>query len=41
MIPAVLEAGAKYLFVEQDNAAEKEDSLGEVIKSVIYLKNNF
>lgn len=41
MIPAVLDAGAKYLFVEQDNAAEKEDSLGEVIKSVIYLKNNF
>lgn len=35
----VKKAGAKYIIVEQDNAALLPDTLGEVKKSVIYLKN--
>ena len=33
--------GAKYFFVEQDNAADLPDTLGQVTKSVKYLNENF
>ena len=33
--------GLEYFLVEQDNAALKEDSLGEIRRSIEYIKNNF
>lgn len=34
------DCGAKYFFVEQDNASKLPDTLGEVEQSVRYIKNN-
>lgn len=34
------ECGAKYFFVEQDNAAKLPDPLGEVAQSISYIKEN-
>jgi hypothetical protein len=36
----MLKNGAKYIFVEQDNAADLPDTLGEVEASIRYIKNN-
>lgn len=33
--------GAKYFFVEQDNAADLPDTLDQVQRSIKYIKNNF
>lgn len=41
IVPKVLNAGAKHLIVEQDNAVDFEDTLGEVKISIDYLKKNF
>lgn len=38
VVPAMQAAGAKYFFVEQDNAADLPDPLGEVKKSIEYIK---
>ena len=35
------ESGAKYYFIEQDNASVLSDGLDQVIKSVKYVKENF
>lgn len=41
IIGAMKKAEVKYYFVEQDNANTYADPLGEVRKSINYLKNNF
>lgn len=41
VIKSAKKAGVKYFIVEQDDATDKEDPLGEVKFSVEYLKNNF
>ena len=41
MMPYFKSAGSKYFFVEQDNAAEKDDAMKEVEKSIIYLNKIF
>lgn len=38
LLPTVKEAGAKYILVEQDNAATMPDSIGQVKRSIDYLK---
>lgn len=40
VIAKMRENGAKYIFVEQDNAADLPDTLGEVEASIRYIKNN-
>lgn len=40
IVKKMLENGAKYIFVEQDNAATLPDTLGEVEQSITYIKNN-
>lgn len=40
VVRKMLENGAKYFFVEQDNAADLPDTLGEVESSIRYIKNN-
>ena len=40
VVKKMLENGAKYIFVEQDNAAQKPDPLFEVEQSITYIKNN-
>ncbi len=39
VVRKMLENGAKYIFVEQDNAAKLPDTLGEVEQSIRYIKN--
>ena len=41
IVPKMLEAGAEYFIVEQDNAADAEDPFGEVKRSINYLKKEF
>jgi sugar phosphate isomerase/epimerase len=41
IIPKMLEAGAEYFIVEQDNAADAEDPFGEAKRSIDYLKKEF
>jgi len=41
LIPEMKAAGTEFFIVEQDNAADFEDSLGEVKRSINYLKENF
>ena len=41
IVPKMIEAGAEYLIVEQDNAADAEDPFGEVKRSIDYLKKEF
>ena len=41
IVPKMLEAGAEYFIVEQDNAADAEDPFGEVKRSIDYLKKEF
>ena len=41
LIPQMQAAGVKYFLVEQDNAADLPDSLGQVERSIKYLKENF
>ena len=41
IIPKMIEAGAEYFIVEQDNAADAEDPFGEVKRSIDYLKKEF
>ncbi len=38
VVPAIINSGAKYLLVEQDNAPDFDDIWGEVKKSIDYLK---
>lgn len=38
IVPALKEAGAKYFLVEQDDAPDYPDPMGEVIKSINYIK---
>lgn len=40
IVQKMRECGAEYYFVEQDNAADQPDTLGEVEQSVRYIKNN-
>ena len=40
VLEKMLKNGAKYIFVEQDNAADLPDPLGEVEASIRYIKNN-
>ncbi len=40
VVRKMLENGAKYIFVEQDNAATLPDTLGEVEQSIRYIRNN-
>lgn len=41
VIPAFVRAGAEYFLVEQDNATDFDDPLGQVGRSIKYLKENF
>ena len=41
IIPALKAAGAKYFLIEQDNAVEFDDPLGQIGRSVEYLKSNY
>ena len=41
LIPKMQAAGVKYFLVEQDNAADLPDPLGQVERSIKYLKENF
>ena len=41
IVPKMLEAGTKYFIVEQDNAAKLPDTLGQVNRSIDYLKKEF
>lgn len=41
LIPEMIAAGTKYFIVEQDNAATLPDTLGQVERSVKYLKGEF
>ena len=41
LIPKMQAAGAKYFLVEQDNATDLEDPLGQVERSIKYLKGEF
>lgn len=41
IIPKMINAGTKHFLVEQDNAADMPDTLGQVKISIDYLKNNF
>lgn len=41
IIPKMLEAGAEYFIVEQDNAADAADPLGEAKRSIDYLTKEF
>ncbi|MBE6584035.1 MAG: sugar phosphate isomerase/epimerase [Ruminococcaceae bacterium] len=41
LIPKMQTAGVKYFLVEQDNAADLPDTLGQVERSIKYLKENF
>lgn len=41
LIPEMISAGTKYFIVEQDNAATLPDTLGQVERSVKYLKGEF
>lgn len=41
IVPKMIEAGAEYFIVEQDNAADAEDPFGEVKRSINYLKKEF
>lgn len=41
IIPKMLNAGTKHFLVEQDNAADMPDTLGQVKISIDYLKKNF
>ena len=41
IVPKMLEAGAEYFIVEQDNAADAEDPFGEAKRSIDYLKKEF
>ena len=40
VVKKMQECGAKYFFVEQDNAAKAEDPLGQVEQSIRYIKSN-
>ena len=41
IVPKMLDAGTKYFIVEQDNAAILPDTLGQVKRSIDYLKKEF
>ena len=41
LIPEMIAAGTKYFIVEQDNAAALPDTLGQVERSIKYLKGEF
>ena len=41
VVPALCNAGAEYLLVEQDNACEFDNMWEQVNSSITYLKNNF
>ena len=41
VIPALINAGAKYLLVEQDDATTYDDPFAQVERSIKYLKENF
>ena len=41
VIPEMQKAGTKYFIVEQDNAADLPDTLGQVERSIKYLKGEF
>lgn len=41
IIENMKQSGAKYFFVEQDNAADLPDTLGQVQRSIEYIKSNF
>ena len=41
IIPAMIESETKHFLVEQDNAAYLPDTLGQVERSIKYLKANF
>ncbi len=41
IIEKMKEVGAEYFFVEQDDAVEYDDPIGEVGRSIKYLKENF
>ena len=41
LIPKMQAAGTEYFLVEQDNAADLPDSLGQVERSIKYLKENY
>ena len=41
IIAKMKDCGTKYFLVEQDNAADLPDTLGQVTRSIEYLKNNF
>lgn len=41
VIPAMIQSGAEYFLVEQDNAPDFDDTLGQVKQSIDYLKKNF
>ena len=40
LVPKMVDAGAKYFLVEQDNAATLPDTMGEVKRSIRYIINN-
>lgn len=41
IIPAMIESDTRHFLVEQDNAAYLPDTLGQVERSIKYLKANF
>lgn len=41
VIPAFVQAGAKYFLVEQDDATDYDEPLAQVARSIKYLKENF
>lgn len=41
LVPKMIEAGTQYFLVEQDNAANLPDTMGQVERSIRYITNNF